>query len=146
MMTCVRLLWMAPNVKSATFKKKLPIKIPKFNTNHKKFISGNPNSPENYVVKVEPHHNGPLFVELNFYCRAASTEEIQEFACTKNLSHIGIPDLKGSGSFIFRNRRLRFIVIPKYGKDLQTVLEELPNQTLSVQSASYIAFQMVRIY
>jgi len=107
---------------------------------------GNPNSPEDYVVKVEPHHNGPLFVELNFYCRAASTEEIQEFARTKNLSHIGIPDLKGSGSFIFRNRRLRFIVIPKYGKDLQTVLEELPNQTLSVQSASYIAFQMINCF
>lgn len=24
-----------------------------------------------YVVKIEPHNNGPLFVEMNFYIRAA---------------------------------------------------------------------------
>lgn len=24
-----------------------------------------------YVIKIEPHHNGPLFVEMNFYIRVA---------------------------------------------------------------------------
>jgi vaccinia related kinase len=24
-----------------------------------------------YVVKIEPHNNGPLFVEMNFYIRTA---------------------------------------------------------------------------
>lgn len=24
-----------------------------------------------YVIKIEPHNNGPLFVEMNFYIRAA---------------------------------------------------------------------------
>lgn len=26
-----------------------------------------------YAVKVEPHKNGPLFVEMNFYIRAAKS-------------------------------------------------------------------------
>ena len=100
-------------------------------------------SKEDYVVKVEPHTNGPLFVELNFYCRAASSEQIDNYKESKNLKHLGIPDLKGSGSFIYRKKKLRFVVIPKYGTDIQSVLEESKSQTLSVQSASYIAHQIV---
>ena len=46
---------------------------------------------------MEPHHNGPLFVELNFYCRAAKNQDIEEYTQRKNLSHLGVPDLKGSG-------------------------------------------------
>lgn len=100
-------------------------------------------SKEDYVVKVEPHTNGPLFVELNFYCRAASSEQIDNYKESKNLKHLGIPDLKGSGSFIYRKKKLRFVVIPKYGTDIQSVLEESKSQTLSVQSASYIAHQII---
>lgn len=29
---------------------------------------------EEYVAKVEPHDNGPLFVEMNFYLRAGKLE------------------------------------------------------------------------
>ena len=82
-------------------------------------------------------------MELNFYCRAASSEQIDNYKESKNLKHLGIPDLKGSGSFIYRKKKLRFVVIPKYGTDIQSVLEESKSQTLSVQSASYIAHQIV---
>merc|ERR1712083_373735 len=37
-------------------------------------------SEEDYVVKVEPHNNGPLFVELHFYCRATKKEDLDNFA------------------------------------------------------------------
>ena len=100
-------------------------------------------SEEKYVIKVEPHHNGPLFVELNFYCRAAKNQDIQEYIRSKNLSHLGVPDLKGSGSFLFRNKRLRFIVMPKYGADLQTILDDSKSHILSAKTASNIALQMV---
>ena len=36
-------------------------------------------SPEKFVVKVEPHSNGPLFVEVHFYLRATKQEEIEKF-------------------------------------------------------------------
>ena len=36
-------------------------------------------SPEKFVVKVEPHSNGPLFVEVHFYLRATKTEEMEKF-------------------------------------------------------------------
>jgi vaccinia related kinase len=92
---------------------------------------------------VEPHHNGPLFVELNFYCRAAKNQDIEEYTQRKNLSHLGVPDLKGSGSFLFRNKRLRFIVMPKYGADLQTILDDSKSHILSAKTASNIALQML---
>ena len=31
------------------------------------------------AVKIEPHSNGPLFVEMNFYIRAASPDSVSEF-------------------------------------------------------------------
>jgi vaccinia related kinase len=30
------------------------------------------------AVKIEPHSNGPLFVEMNFYIRAAKPEAIEQ--------------------------------------------------------------------
>ena len=35
-------------------------------------------SPEKFVVKVEPHSNGPLFVEVHFYLRGTKQEEIEK--------------------------------------------------------------------
>jgi len=115
------------------------------------FLNGRGNwSEENYVVKVEPHTNGPLFVELHFYCRATKKEQIEDFRIEKKMGHLGIPDLKGCGSFLFRNKRLRFIVMPKYGDDLQNVLEQKEksegNPNLSVEEASDIALQVIDAY
>merc|ERR1711974_180665 len=59
-------------------------------------------SDEEYVVKVEPHSNGPLFVELHFYCRATKREDLDAFSATRKIKHLGVPDLKGHGSFTYR--------------------------------------------
>jgi vaccinia related kinase len=105
-------------------------------------FTGTKMSKEDYVIKVEPHTNGPLFVELNFYCRATKKQDIEAFVEANNLAHLGIPGLKGSGSFVFRNKRLRFIVLPRYGTDLQTILDKSKSH-LSVETASSIATQVV---
>merc|ERR1712018_554834 len=108
------------------------------------FLNGQGNwSEEKYVVKVEPHTNGPLFVELHFYCRATKKEQIEDFRIEKKMGHLGIPDLKGCGSFLFRNKRLRFIVMPKYGADLQTILDDSKTHILSAKTAANIALQML---
>ncbi len=31
------------------------------------------------AMKIEPHENGPLFVEMNFYIRAAQSEDVEAF-------------------------------------------------------------------
>ena len=78
------------------------------------FVSGKSITAEDYVVKVEPHSNGPLFVELHFYCRATKKEDLDSFAASKKIKHLGVPDLKGHGSFMHRKKKLRFIVMPRY--------------------------------
>ena len=37
-----------------------------------------------YVIKIEPHNNGPLFVEMNFYIRAARKPMSKEFSIVIN--------------------------------------------------------------
>lgn len=46
-------------------------------------LDGKTLSEEDYVVKVEPHSNGPLFVELHFYCRATKKRRPGQFCCQK---------------------------------------------------------------
>ena len=91
---------------------------------------------------MEPHNNGPLFVELHFYCRATKKEDLDNFAAKKNITHLGVPDLKGHGSFIHRKKKLRFIVMPRYGTDLQTKIDE-SKSCLSLESTSHLATQII---
>ena len=94
-----------------------------------------------YVLKVEPFHNGPLFVEVNFYLRTCKREHVEEYKSKGGLGHLGVPHIEGSGSFRHRDKRFRFMVIPRYGTDLQTLLDD-SKLTLSPESASQIACQV----
>lgn len=108
--------------------------------------SGKCSKKEEYVIKVEPHTNGPLFVEINFYVRATQAEEIEAFKASHGLDHLGVPSFQASGSFEFRRKKLRFLVLPKYGTDLQTVLDSASHSRLSLETASSIALQIVDSY
>jgi hypothetical protein len=96
----------------------------------------------NYVVKVEPHSNGPLFVETNFYLRATRKDLIDLWKQERGIPHLGVPHVEGSGSFQLRGKKFRFLVIPRYGTDLQTLLDQ-SESTLSVATACSIAKQVV---
>lgn len=71
-----------------------------------------------YVVKIEPHNNGPLFVEMNFYIRAARKHMIKSWCESQGKRRIGVPTYEGSGSHIYGGQRYRFLVIPRYGVDI----------------------------
>eukprot|EP00794_Sanderia_malayensis_P020159 gene20159-22134_t len=75
-----------------------------------------------YVVKVEPHSSGPLFVELAFYQRAAKHETILAWAKAKKLAHLGIPRFIGCGSFENNGTRYRFMIMDRFGKDVEKIL------------------------
>ena len=49
----------------------------------------------------EPHSNGPLFVETNFYLRATRLESIQRWKKQHHLLHLGVPHV-GGNSGLFR--------------------------------------------
>ncbi|XP_076237085.1 serine/threonine-protein kinase VRK1 isoform X2 [Calliopsis andreniformis] len=71
-----------------------------------------------YVIKIEPHNNGPLFVEMNFYIRAARSHMIDNWCELHGKKRIGVPQYEGSGSHIYRGQKYRFLVIPRYGIDI----------------------------
>ncbi|XP_076641551.1 serine/threonine-protein kinase VRK1 isoform X2 [Halictus rubicundus] len=71
-----------------------------------------------YVIKIEPHNNGPLFVEMNFYIRAARKEMIENWCKSQGKRQIGVPTYEGSGSHTYGGQKYRFLVIPRYGVDI----------------------------
>jgi len=98
-----------------------------------------------FVVKVEPFSNGPLFVEINFYLRSAKREAVKEYKAANKMEHLGVPHVEGTGSFFFRDKKFRFLVIPRYGTDLQTLLDD-SKLTLSRETACDVASQVVDSY
>jgi len=41
-----------------------------------------------YVVKIEPHNNGPLFVEMNFYIRTARKHMSKQHVCNVDVLYV----------------------------------------------------------
>lgn len=78
----------------------------------------------NYVIKVEPHSNGPLFAELHCYMRVAKPEHIEAWKKERKLKAMGMPKFLGSGSFEFKSQKYRFMVMERFGNDLQKILEQ----------------------
>ncbi|XP_075387581.1 serine/threonine-protein kinase VRK1 [Tenrec ecaudatus] len=75
------------------------------------------------VVKVEPSDNGPLFTELKFYQRAAKPEQIQKWICARKLQYLGVPKYWGSGLHDKNGQSYRFMVMDRFGSDLQKIYE-----------------------
>merc|ERR1712051_860592 len=100
-------------------------------------------SPEKFVVKVEPHSNGPLFVEVHFYLRATKQEEIEKFKAEKGLSHLGVPKLVANGSHVRNRQNYRFLVMERFGSDLQRILDNSEGQRFTTKTACTVAIQVI---
>jgi len=85
--------------------------------------SDNPKKEE-YVIKVEPHDNGPLFCELNFYQRVAKPQFIADWMSSHKKKVLGIPKLIAFGSHERKGTRYRFMVMERFGSDLQKIFEQ----------------------
>uniref|UniRef100_A0A182LYU6 non-specific serine/threonine protein kinase n=1 Tax=Anopheles culicifacies TaxID=139723 RepID=A0A182LYU6_9DIPT len=73
------------------------------------------------VVKIEPHENGPLFVETHFYRKICKVDDIERYRKLRKLKHLGMPCYLASGSHTLNNVKHRFLVIPRFGASLQSV-------------------------
>lgn len=102
------------------------------------------NQTHPYVVKIEPHENGPLFVEKNFYIKFGKPDDVQKWKNEKGLKILGIPTFYGSGSHEFKNDKYRFLVIQRYGADLWNLF--LKNKRIFPAAAVYrCAIQIIDI-
>ncbi|KAM7360535.1 nucleosomal histone kinase 1 [Cochliomyia hominivorax] len=98
-----------------------------------------------YVVKCEPHDNGPLFVEMHFYMRNARLEDIKKFQKERGIKNLGMPYMIGNGSADINGTKHRFIVMPRYGCDVAKYF--LANGRRLPEGTCYrLALQMLDVY
>lgn len=71
-----------------------------------------------YAAKVEPHGNGPLFVERNFFLRNLKPEMVEQWKKQKKLSFLGIPQYIGSGTYKHNNTDHRFLIMERFGENV----------------------------
>ncbi|XP_060070609.1 serine/threonine-protein kinase VRK1-like [Ylistrum balloti] len=76
-----------------------------------------------YVVKIEPHSNGPLFCELHYYQRVAKADMIESWKKEKKQKYLGVPKFIATGSYIRDNTQFRFMVMERFGSDVQKLFE-----------------------
>lgn len=90
-------------------------------------------------MKVD-NHNGPLFVEVNFFIRAFSKNNIKNFMEEKGLDYLGIPRFIAFGTDTTKNGAYRYLVMELLGEELQSVLEK---HRLSISVTSRIACRIL---
>ena len=84
------------------------------------------NDESEFVVKMEPHDNGPLFTEMHVLYRLGLEQHRADWKPrTGEVGTVGIPLFHGSGSLIFENVKLRFLVIDRLGSDLDKFFKGL---------------------
>lgn len=101
-------------------------------------------SEAKYVIKMEPHRNGPLFVEMNFYLRAATEAIINSWMAEKRVKRIGMPKIYGFGSHVMKGEKMRFIVLPKYGDSIHKVLMR-HSQRFHIKTALTLASYVIDV-
>lgn len=80
-----------------------------------------------YVIKIEHHENGPLYAEIHVYHAIGKQESVDQFVKTKRLNFVGVPVCYGTGSFEYNNKKYRFMILKRFGKDLQSILKKNNN-------------------
>lgn len=98
---------------------------------------------ENFVIKIEPHSNGPLFVEVHFYIRATRLQQLQSFKQQESLNHLGIPRYIASGAHVKGNQKYRFLVMERFGSDLQRILDNSAGGRFTDKTVCEVALQVV---
>uniref|UniRef100_A0A182N605 non-specific serine/threonine protein kinase n=1 Tax=Anopheles dirus TaxID=7168 RepID=A0A182N605_9DIPT len=110
------------------------------------FTHGAPKSVADYpnVVKIEPHENGPLFVESHFYRKICKVDDIERYRKLRKLKHLGMPQYLASGSHTQNGLKHRFLVIPRFGVSLQSVFMQ-NDKSLPLATVFRAALQMLDV-
>lgn len=88
-----------------------------------------------YVVKIEPHLSGPLFVEIHCLINTGkSTDEVP--------LPPGMPEYIASGTHHFGDQRYRFLILHRYECDLHSLIK---NRRVDPKHVLIIASQIIDI-
>jgi len=72
-----------------------------------------------YVVKLEPHANGPLFTEMHCLLRVGLQQHRDDWKPRNGeVGWVAMPICHGNGSLEYEGMKLRFLVIDRLGSDL----------------------------
>lgn len=80
------------------------------------------------AIKIEPHKNGPLFVEINFYIKNCKSKYIEDWKKKHNLQHLGVPKYITFGSHIYKDVKYRFLIMDLYKINLKTIFKANDNK------------------
>lgn len=97
-----------------------------------------------YCIKVEPHSNGPLFTEMHCYMRVAKPDDIDAWKEDHQKPRLGMPKYMGSGSHIYADNKYRFMVMERFGSDLQKMLEK-NNKRFSLKTTYQLGIQIIDV-
>ncbi|XP_037072648.1 serine/threonine-protein kinase VRK1-like, partial [Pollicipes pollicipes] len=97
-----------------------------------------------HVIKVEPHASGPLFSEMHCYHRVARADAIADWMRRRGLNRLGMPRFVGSGSVEYGGQRYRFMVMERYGTDLQKLLDRNGNR-FPMSTIFHIGLQVIDV-
>lgn len=82
-------------------------------------------------------------MEIAFYLKACAKDAVAAFKESRNLLHLGVPSPEASGSYWINGKRFRFLVLPRYGMDLQSVIDSGSGKTFSAKTSCSMAIQVV---
>ncbi|OQV16444.1 Serine/threonine-protein kinase VRK1 [Hypsibius exemplaris] len=96
------------------------------------------------VIKVEPLDNSPLFQEIKFFKAAAKKDTIAAFLVSRKLKGLGMMEYVASGTVEFNDKELRWLVLPRLGQCVQTILDKEGGR-FSRQTVVMLAIQLIDI-
>ncbi|CAH4037470.1 uncharacterized protein LOC123720020 [Pieris brassicae] len=103
------------------------------------------NTNARYIVKIEPHSNGPLFVEVHCLIRTGETGKVKLWRQQHRLKSLGMPHFVASGSFTDKSTdiKYRFLVLPRYDIDLQKIISKA--KILDLKNVLIISIQVLDV-
>ncbi|CAG9790072.1 unnamed protein product [Diatraea saccharalis] len=98
-----------------------------------------------YVVKIEPHTNGPLFVEIHCLIRSAQASKVKLWRQQMKQKRLGMPIYIASGSFTDDTSgiKYRFLVLPRFDIDLQKIIAR--TKVLDLKNVLVLAIQILDV-
>lgn len=81
---------------------------------------------------------------MHFYMRVGKKEDIDKFKAEKKLKHLGMPQFLGSGSQDIEGMKHRFLVMPRYGRDIWKIFEE-QNHKFPLHTVYRLGIQLLNI-
>ena len=82
-------------------------------------------------------------MEVHFYLRATKTDEIEKFKETRGLAHLGVPKLVANGSHVKKGQTYRFLVMERFGTDLQRILDNSEGNRFTSKTACSVTLQVL---